>query len=157
MRNMKSVLHRKEAIRGYIQAADLLPDTLWQAAFSIPENLYEKAEEFRLRVGQPLILTVHGVSHRLDSLVVSEEHLEALVAKATRCSMHSYDQQLRQGFVTARGGHRIGLCGVLTETSKGPMLRELTVGIGEAIACYVLGLLLMRALSRLPAFRNSSR
>ena len=125
MRNMKSVLHRKEAIRGYIQAADLLPDTLWQAAFSIPEDLYEKAEEFRLRVGQPLILTVHGVSHRLDSPVVSEEHLEALVAKATRCSMHSYDQQLRQGFVTARGGHRIGLCGVLTETSKGPMLREI--------------------------------
>jgi uncharacterized membrane protein len=33
----------------------------------------------------------------------------------------------------------------------------LTVGIGEAIACYVLGLLLLRALSRLPAFRNTSR
>lgn len=31
-----------------------------------------------------------------------------------------------------------------------------TVGIGEAIACYVLGLLLLRALSRLPAFRNQS-
>ena len=49
MRNMKSVLHRKEAIRGYIQAADLLPDTLWQAAFSIPEDLYEKAEELGLK------------------------------------------------------------------------------------------------------------
>ena len=37
------------------------------------------------------------------------------------------------------------------------VFNALTVGIGEAIACYVLGLLLMRALSRLPAFRNSSR
>jgi len=30
----------------------------------------------------------------------------------------------------------------------------LTVGIGQILACYGLGLLLMRALSRVPAFRN---
>ena len=32
----------------------------------------------------------------------------------------------------------------------------LTVGIGEAIACYVLGLLLLRVISRTPALRNQN-
>lgn len=32
----------------------------------------------------------------------------------------------------------------------------LTVGIGEAIACYVLGLLLLQVLSRTPALRNQN-
>ena len=136
--------YRKEAIRGYIQAADLLPETLWQAAFSIPDALYMKAEEYRLRIGQPLTLTVDGIPYPLDSPTVTEADLQGFIAKVTRCSLHSYDQQMRQGFITARGGHRIGLCGMLAETPKGSILRKISSanvriarqysGIGERLA-----------------------
>ena len=36
------------------------------------------------------------------------------------------------------------------------VFNALTVGIGQILACYGLGLLLMKALSRTPAFRNHS-
>ncbi len=144
MQNAQFSIYKKEAVKSYIQAADLLPEVLWQEAFTVPDTLYAKIEEFRLRLGQPLTLTVDGEVYPLCGPVVTEEHLEGLIARVTRCSFHSHDQQFRQGFITAYGGHRVGLCGILADTSKGLILRKIysaniriarqCSGIGERLA-----------------------
>ena len=138
MRNTES-LYKKEAIKSYILAADLLPDHLWQAAFSIPESLRKSAEEFRLRAGCPMVLTIDGKPHLLADTLVQPSDLEAVLAKVSRCSIHSFDSQLRQGFITAKGGHRVGLCGTYTDAPNGKMIGSLQA-INIRIARQYIGL-----------------
>ncbi len=139
MGTIESIVQRKEGLKRYILAADLLPEALWQAAFSIPEDKRLKAEEFRLREGRPMTLTVDGQIVSLPNTLVQQKDLEAVVAKVSRCSLHSHDAQLRQGFLTAKGGHRVGLCGVYTDTTAGKIPQSIT-SVNIRIARQVMGI-----------------
>jgi len=124
MKHLGSI-HTKEAMKSYILAADLLPEHLWHMAFSVSEDLRLKTEEFRLRAGRPMALTVNGQMQLLKEVVVQQADIDAVLAKATRCSMHSFEQQLCQGFLTVQGGHRIGIGGILAEKGNGLIPREI--------------------------------
>lgn len=69
----------------------------------------EKLEEVRLRIGKPveLILTGKGM---LLAQIASEEDLKFVVNTASRYSPWAA-ATITQGYLTASGGHRIGLCG----------------------------------------------
>ncbi len=118
-----NTMQRREAMKSYILAANLLPERLWREAFRVPEHERMLVEELRLRLGRPLTAVIAGVQRELPGAPVTAEELELTVAGATELSYHSYEQQMRQGFVTVAGGHRIGLCGAL---SPGGVLTELT-------------------------------
>lgn len=135
--------NKKEAMKSYITAADLLPERLWWGAFSITEGMRLQTEEFRLRVGQPMELTVAGRACPIRSgegaLPVAPEDIEAVLAKASRCSLHSREDELRQGYLTAAGGHRIGLCGRMTRNEGGAMVAEPSA-LNIRIARQIIGL-----------------
>ena len=138
--NTFSRRHKKEGLKGFILAADLVPEQLWKAVFSLPEEVRMKSEEFRLRAGQPLTLTIDGRVHIMRHTAIRSEDIEALLAKATRCSMHSYEKQMQQGFITARNGCRIGLCGIYDEAADGPVLRDIqAVNLRIARQCLGIG------------------
>lgn len=42
---------------------------------------------------------------------VTKDELDELLQRATRSSVHTYIEQIRQGFLTVPSGHRLGLCG----------------------------------------------
>ena len=67
-------------------------------------------EEIRLRPGQPIKLYGSGGTQRLSASVTQEE-LEQTLRLACRGSVHTVLPQLRQGFLTLPGGHRLGVCG----------------------------------------------
>lgn len=76
--------------------------------------------ELRLRLGQrPCLVTGQGV-RELEG-VVTEEELRFLVNAASRYSPWSATT-MAQGYLTAAGGHRIGLCG----EGAGESLRQIT-------------------------------
>ncbi len=94
---------------------------------------YEKLQEVRLRTGLPLFIRYEnreygvtaegrlvqpgsGDSRRLR--VVTGEELRDTVECASSYSLYAYEEEIRQGFITVRGGHRIGLAGK-TVTDKG--------------------------------------
>lgn len=80
-------------------------------------------QEIRLRAGQPVIILYQGREEQLlgkhrEKAVTGEEIQEA-VEYICNHSLYAYENELRQGFVTIEGGHRVGVAGqVILEQGK---------------------------------------
>lgn len=79
---------------------------------------YVSLEEIRLRVARPLILKFADYEIVLKYIVSTEDVLETL-QNICENSIYSYQNQICNGFVTIRGGHRVGIAGnVVIENGK---------------------------------------
>ena len=109
----------------------VLPPALVRAVQALPETERLGLRELRLRCGQPAsylaldrerILPAGSGGYRVDAQCLRE-----IVNRAAGYSAYAVNAQLRQGFVTLAGGHRLGVCG---QTVQGPegirTLRELS-------------------------------
>ena len=146
-------INRREAMKSYILAANLLSERLWRAAFAISEDMRLSAEEFRLRIGKPFSISVSGkqrdVTQSGEKVTVTRDDIEAVIAKGTQLSFHSFEDQVRRGYITVEGGHRIGLCGRLTRAQNGDVVTDMTslniriakqmCGIAEGLDAYLKG------------------
>ncbi len=96
---------------GFRQAASVLPMELRAEALALPGAEQETAEELRLRVGRPVSVVFPEGERWLNGPDVTGAHLERLLELASRSSVHAVLDQIREGFLTVQGGHRVGLCG----------------------------------------------
>ena len=72
----------------------------------------DAVEEIRLRAGYgPCIVDRHGRTHSEQGPVIKAQELEQILQAATQRSVHSVIEQLRRGFISLEGGHRLGVCG----------------------------------------------
>ena len=67
-------------------------------------------EEIRLRVDRPIILKFNKFEKVLDYIVTTENILKTLQYVCDN-SVYTYQNQICDGFITVRGGHRIGVTG----------------------------------------------
>ena len=95
----------------YEQAVRALPLHLRRGAMALSPGEMERAEELRLRVGRPLSVVFPGGELSCSGPAVKGQDLEQLVEMASRASLHAVLDQVRRGYLTMEGGHRIGLCG----------------------------------------------
>jgi len=104
------------AVKRYEQACSLLPQRLRLAALGVEDRWKREAEELRLRVGRPLHLTLpEGEVPVAQSYVVGAD-LEQVLDRATEWSRYTAQESIRRGYVTAREGFRVGLCGTALMT-----------------------------------------
>lgn len=92
------------------------------------ENLdFCQLQEIRLRVGKPLIFIYRNQEMVLpcsgeDSAaghIVTKEEIRETMDYVSRYSLYAYEQEMRQGFITVEGGHRVGVVGkVLLEENR---------------------------------------
>lgn len=78
-------------------------------------------QELRFRTKCPIIVSFLGREYFLgkegltqekkEALVCEREDIEDIIAKASRYSVYAYQEELKQGFFTLTGGHRLGLTG----------------------------------------------
>lgn len=80
--------------------------------------------EIRIRADRP---TVFVTGTRTASLPWAPEksHLIALVEALTEHSLYARTEETSQGYVTLRGGHRMGLCGRVTHTDSRSVLSDI--------------------------------
>ena len=84
-----------------------------------------EAQEIRLRLGLPPVLTVKGKSLGLKGLV-RQEDLSWCINAASRYSPWTAFSAA-QGYLTAPGGHRIGICGqVILKEGRPAGIREVS-------------------------------
>ena len=134
----------KEEERRYEEAARVLPGRLREQALAQPPEVRQLAEEFRLRAGQPLAVLLPEGERSLGAAVTPED-LETLCDLATDYSRYAAEETLREGYLSVRGGFRVGLCGTaVMKDGESTALRDLSSaavriareqrGIGEAVA-----------------------
>ena len=84
------------------------------------------AEEFRLRAGQPLAVLLPEGERSLGAAVTPED-LETLCDLATDYSRYAAEETLREGYLSVRGGFRVGLCGTaVMKDGESTALRDLS-------------------------------
>ena len=83
----------------------------------ISEN-FDKLEEIRLRALRPIILKFRDDEKIIKYNTSTEEILNTL-AHICENSLYSYQNEISNGFVTIKGGHRVGISGsCVIENSK---------------------------------------
>lgn len=112
-----------ETAKPFEQAVQVLPPGLRRGALELPGEIRDQAEEIRLRLGQAMTVLAEGVEREVPGPAVTRGDLGAVLEIATRASAHTALERVRKGFVTIRGGHRIGLCG--TAAMEGGEIRSL--------------------------------
>ena len=93
------------------RAVLLLPEEFRRELLFLPDHIRENTEEMRLRVGQPLCLTVSGDAYRLRTKAINSDDLAETLERAAQHSLHTVQESLREGYLTAPGGLRIGIGG----------------------------------------------
>ncbi len=86
-----------------------LAETIKQEIQKYEHNLND-IEEIRLRINKPIILKKSDGNKILIHIVSREELLETF-QKICEHSIYSYQKQICEGFITIKGGHRIGIAG----------------------------------------------
>ena len=76
----------------------------------ITEKDLENIQEVRLRCGQPVMLKEEGRIWFLEERVSAAE-LRETVSILSAYSLYAFEEELRQGYLTIEGGHRVGFCG----------------------------------------------
>ena len=70
----------------------------------------DKIEEIRIKVGKPIILNLSFEEKVLD-YIPTREDLRYLIAKISNYSLYAFEEEIKQGYITLKGGHRVGLAG----------------------------------------------
>lgn len=74
------------------------------------ENIdFAQLQEIRMRVGQPVILLYKGQEKILP--VIGREEVRETLEYISNYSLYAYEYEMRQGFITIEGGHRVGVAG----------------------------------------------
>lgn len=117
-------------------------------------------QEIRLRTGKPLILWQDGeeyfvssrgilTRHRKMAYLVTQEEIRTTMEYLGQYSLYAYEEELRQGFLTIQGGHRVGVTGkTIIEEHQVKGVRQISCinirfshevkGCADAVLPYVL-------------------
>lgn len=90
----------------------------------------DKVQEIRLRCGKPIVVMVEGKETFLDgngffldnleqAYRAEGRELETLLNHICHYSLYAFEDELRQGFITVPGGHRVGVAGQVVLEGQG--------------------------------------
>ncbi|MCL2573186.1 MAG: stage III sporulation protein AA [Defluviitaleaceae bacterium] len=101
-------------------------DELREVFLRTESAVLERAREIRIRQGLPIsicsestgdfFLGQRGDRHRRaeSAFKPTAAHIVAMMAKLSNHSLYAYDNEIKNGFITIAGGHRMGLAGRVT-------------------------------------------
>lgn len=97
------------ANKGKGQIMNMIPGAVRKKLESAADDP-EKLQEIRLREGRPPAVRRDGREILLPGKITKEELRDTLESLA-EYSLYAYEHELRQGFLTVEGGHRVGVAG----------------------------------------------
>lgn len=78
---------------------------------SVTASELNELEEIRLRVHRPTEVVLTSRSIMIDSIQLTQEESKRFLARISQHSVYRLEEELKRGFITLPGGHRIGLSG----------------------------------------------
>lgn len=74
-------------------------------------NDIDNLTEVRLRVGQNIQLIFNNYEKDIEGFVLTLKHINDTVVSLADFSLYAIEEDMKNGFFTVSGGHRIGVCG----------------------------------------------
>nr|WP_237760109.1 stage III sporulation protein AA [Sporolactobacillus inulinus] len=113
------------------QILSYLPEPMQQIILRMTETERNALEEIRCRTKCPLELIISGKRwmppEGVTMPIFQKEQARHMLQQLAKYSLYTLDEELRRGYVTIPGGHRIGLAGhVITENGHVLRLRDVT-------------------------------
>lgn len=96
------------------QVKDLFAGNIRKLLLEAPRD-YERIYEIRLRVGRPVFLCYDGGEKFLRTkdvpYLVTRQDLKETLEYISGYSLYACEDELRQGYISVQGGHRVGVTG----------------------------------------------
>ncbi|NLM11351.1 MAG: stage III sporulation protein AA [Clostridiaceae bacterium] len=127
-----------------------LPGRVRLAVSNLDKSILQEVEEIRLRAGKPAMLSLFRrdlflgetglvFNNENKSLTLTIDELADMVFKICENSYYAYQDDINKGFITIRGGHRIGLVGTpVIDSGKIINIRDIS-SLNVRIAREIIG------------------
>ncbi|ELC8441725.1 stage III sporulation protein AA [Clostridium perfringens] len=69
-----------------------------------------KLQEVRVKVGKPLSIVLDN-NETIFNYIITRDDVKAMIQKISNYSLYAFEEDIRQGYITIQGGHRVGLAG----------------------------------------------
>jgi stage III sporulation protein AA len=125
----------------------LMPKPIAAILSNLSPSIQEMMEEIRIRVLRPLEVIAEGKPW-FQPYIITEDDVIYLLNRLSQFSIYTMEEELKRGYITIQGGHRVGLAGkVITENGKVKVIRDITsfnvriakerIGIADSLIPYL--------------------
>lgn len=104
---------KEEELKSVDEILRYFPNNIYQTIFNLfkeDSQIENEIQEIRIRVNRPIILKLKEKDLILQYNISQSEILQIL-ERLCENSIYAYKNQICEGFITVKGGHRIGLTG----------------------------------------------
>ena len=109
----------------YKQIMNILPNEV-KSVISKENIEFDHLQEIRLRAGYPIILFYKN-KEQIIPTKGTEKVIRETLDYVSDYSLYAYENELRQGFITIEGGHRVGVAGqVIIENGRVKNLKQIS-------------------------------
>lgn len=70
----------------------------------------EPLQEIRIKANKPIIVNLSNKEVILDRIATTND-LKQILVRISNYSLYAYEEEIKQGYITIKGGHRIGMAG----------------------------------------------
>ena len=88
---------------------EILPKTIRSKLEQV--NNLQQLEEIRIKVNKPIFIHI-GSKEKMWDYIATPEDIKYIMQRISNYSIYAFEDEIRQGYITIRGGHRVGLCGI---------------------------------------------
>lgn len=84
-----------------------------------------RINEIRIRCDKPIVICIGAMLYYLcanglttdlsQGMIATKEMIENIVFRASECSIYAVNEQIKKGFISLKGGIRLGVCGTVVQ------------------------------------------
>lgn len=105
------------------EVLEILPEHISNLVKDLKE--IDKLQEIRMKVNKPLMLQV-GNDEIITNYTVLIQDIKVVLKHISNYSIYAFEEEIKQGYLTIRGGHRVGICGsCVIENNKVKTIKSL--------------------------------
>ena len=88
---------------------EILPKTIRSKLEQVVK--IQELEELRIKVNKPIFIHI-GNKEEVWDYIATTEDIKYIMQRISNYSIYAFEDEIRQGYITIKGGHRVGLCGI---------------------------------------------
>ena len=99
--------------KSFYELINIFPEKIKSFIFNLPNEIKNKIEEIRIRIGTYSCI-IYEKKIIPIKIAITRNDLDEIFKNLCKNSFYSFEEELKQGFITFKGGHRVGIASSVT-------------------------------------------